>query len=115
MLCSFDDLINSLLEFLLKNYYYVIFCLDTITPAEVGLDDVLEDDRGHGFFGSNFFTNSNRTARWAQPITYLHIYECENFTVSLLNHLLCPFFPPKFSVLLLICLVLASFIGKSVC
>ncbi|KAJ6798032.1 plant cysteine oxidase 3 isoform X1 [Iris pallida] len=57
--------------------------LDTITPAEVGLEDAVEDDRGHGFFGSNYFKNSTRTARWAQPITYLHIYECDSFTIGI--------------------------------
>ena len=25
----------------------------------------------------------NRVARWAQPITYLDIYECDSFTVSI--------------------------------
>nr|XP_010929084.1 plant cysteine oxidase 3 isoform X1 [Elaeis guineensis] len=58
--------------------------LDTISPAEVGLkDDNLEDDGGHGFFGPNSFKNSARTARWAQPITYLHIYECDSFSIGI--------------------------------
>ncbi|KAG6532879.1 hypothetical protein ZIOFF_006738 [Zingiber officinale] len=57
--------------------------LDTISPAEVGLkDDGLEDDRGLGYFGSSIHNNSMRVARWAQPITYLHIYECKSFTPS---------------------------------
>ncbi|KAJ0989655.1 hypothetical protein J5N97_008011 [Dioscorea zingiberensis] len=55
--------------------------LDTISSEDVGLkEDNLEDDRGHGFFGSNLSKSSSRVARWAQPITYLHIYECESFT-----------------------------------
>lgn len=90
-----------------------------MTPAEVGLEDVLEGDRGHGFFGSNLLKSSGRIARWAEPITYLHIYECENFTVSSLSDL-CPIFffipfliflfpRPSFSVLFIfICLLLAS-------
>lgn len=50
---------------------------------EVGLKaDDLEDDRGHGFFGSSIYKHSTRVARWAQPITYLHIYECNSFSVS---------------------------------
>ncbi|KAJ4796411.1 hypothetical protein LUZ62_047657 [Rhynchospora pubera] len=58
--------------------------MDTITPAEVGLEEeTLEDERGHGFFGSNFSNYSSRTARWAQPITYLHIYECDSFTIGI--------------------------------
>lgn len=57
--------------------------MDAITPSEVGLDDVLEDESGHGFFGSGLLKNSNRTARWAQPITYLHIYECDSFTIGI--------------------------------
>ncbi|ONK70214.1 uncharacterized protein A4U43_C05F31440 [Asparagus officinalis] len=57
--------------------------MDTITPEEVGLGDGLDDDRGLGFFGSSPFNNPNRTARWAQPITYLHIYECDSFTIGI--------------------------------
>lgn len=66
-----------------------MLCSDTISPADVGLrDDNLEDDRGHGFFESNFLRGSARVARWAQPITYLHIYECDAFSVSSLGYLL---------------------------
>lgn len=53
---------------------------DTLSPADVGLKEELsDDDRGHGIFG---FNQLNRIARWAQPITYLDIYECDSFTVS---------------------------------
>jgi hypothetical protein len=38
------------------------------------MDDNLEDGGGHGFFESSFMKGSARAARWAQPITYLHIY-----------------------------------------
>ncbi|XP_058112353.1 plant cysteine oxidase 3 isoform X2 [Magnolia sinica] len=60
--------------------------LDTIGPSDAGLkEDNSEDDRGHGFFGQNLFRNhqSTRVARWAQPITYLHIYECDSFTIGI--------------------------------
>ncbi|KAL6844145.1 hypothetical protein ACP4OV_025818 [Aristida adscensionis] len=58
--------------------------MDTITPADVGLsDDNLDDDRGYGFFESNFLKGSSRMARWAQPITYLHVYECDAFSIGI--------------------------------
>ncbi|KAG5035279.1 hypothetical protein JHK87_010189 [Glycine soja] len=54
--------------------------LDTIQPADVGLkEEIADDDRGHGFFGANALS---RLARWAQPITYVDIHECDSFTVS---------------------------------
>ncbi|KAK3440385.1 hypothetical protein EUGRSUZ_B00664 [Eucalyptus grandis] len=55
--------------------------LDTIGPADVGLsEDALEDDHGHGFFGLN---GLDRVPRWAQPITYIDIHECESFTMCI--------------------------------
>uniref|UniRef100_A0ACD5Z0N4 Uncharacterized protein n=1 Tax=Avena sativa TaxID=4498 RepID=A0ACD5Z0N4_AVESA len=58
--------------------------MDTISPADVGLrDDNLEDGSGHGFFESSFMKGSARTARWAQPITYLHVYECDAFSIGI--------------------------------
>uniref|UniRef100_A0A0E0FVK3 cysteine dioxygenase n=1 Tax=Oryza nivara TaxID=4536 RepID=A0A0E0FVK3_ORYNI len=61
--------------------------MDTITPVDVGLrDDNLEDGRGFGFFESNFLKNSARVARWAQPITYLHVYECDAFSAVIPLH-----------------------------
>ncbi|KAK1296445.1 hypothetical protein QJS10_CPB15g00943 [Acorus calamus] len=60
--------------------------MDTVSPADVGLkEDDYEDDRGHGFFGINLLKNlpSSRAARWSQPITYLHIHECESFTIGI--------------------------------
>ncbi|KAK6921109.1 Cysteine oxygenase/2-aminoethanethiol dioxygenase [Dillenia turbinata] len=55
--------------------------MDTIGPADVGLKvENSEDGRGHGFFGLNRF---NRVARWAQPITYVDIYECDSFTMCI--------------------------------
>ncbi|CAJ1975368.1 unnamed protein product [Sphenostylis stenocarpa] len=54
--------------------------LDTIQPADVGLkEETSDDDRGHGIFGANVL---NRVARWAQPITYLDIHECDSFTLG---------------------------------
>lgn len=53
---------------------------DTIQPADVGLkEEAADDDRGHGIFGANVL---NRVGRWAQPITYVDIHECDSFTVS---------------------------------
>ncbi|KAL7161049.1 hypothetical protein ACSBR2_041656 [Camellia fascicularis] len=53
--------------------------LDTIGPVDVGLKvENREDDRGHGFFGLNRF---NRVDRWAQPITYVDLHECDSFTM----------------------------------
>ncbi|TKY73256.1 Plant cysteine oxidase 3 [Spatholobus suberectus] len=55
--------------------------LDTIQPADVGLkEETADDDRGHGFFGANVL---NRVARWAQPITYVDIRECDSFTMCI--------------------------------
>ncbi|OVA18957.1 Cysteamine dioxygenase [Macleaya cordata] len=54
---------------------------DTIGPADVGLkEENAEDDRGHGFFGKDLF---DRVGRWAQPITFLDIYECDSFTMCI--------------------------------
>ncbi|KXG27378.1 plant cysteine oxidase 3 isoform X2 [Sorghum bicolor] len=58
--------------------------MDTITPADVGLRDYnLEDDRGHGFFGSDLLKGSGRLPRWARPIKYLHIYSCDAFSIAI--------------------------------
>ncbi|XP_030495577.2 plant cysteine oxidase 3 isoform X2 [Cannabis sativa] len=55
--------------------------LDTISPADVGLKEVNPDeDRGHGFFGID---QLNRVARWAQPITYMDVYESDSFTMCI--------------------------------
>eukprot|EP00252_Welwitschia_mirabilis_P024513 TRINITY_DN7304_c0_g1_i1.p1 TRINITY_DN7304_c0_g1~~TRINITY_DN7304_c0_g1_i1.p1 ORF type:complete len:256 (-),score=43.24 TRINITY_DN7304_c0_g1_i1:326-1093(-) len=60
--------------------------LDTFSPADVGLsEDISEQDRGYGFFGQNLQRNrlSNIVARWSQPVTYLHIYECDRFSIGI--------------------------------
>lgn len=55
------------------------YLIETIGPADLGLkEEQSDDDRGHGIFG---LSQLNRGARWAQPITYLDVYECHNFTV----------------------------------
>ncbi|KAJ0105670.1 hypothetical protein Patl1_19012 [Pistacia atlantica] len=55
--------------------------LDTVGPADVGLkEESQDDDRGLGIFG---LTGLNRAARWAQPLTYLDIYECDSFTMCI--------------------------------
>ncbi|XP_057439117.1 plant cysteine oxidase 3 isoform X1 [Lotus japonicus] len=55
--------------------------LDTVQPTDVGLRvETADDDRGHGFFGVN---QLNRVARWAQPITYVDIHECDSFTMCM--------------------------------
>jgi hypothetical protein len=60
-------------------YIDINYITDTVGPADVGLkEEHSDDDRGHGFFG---LTELNRVARWAQPISYLDIYECDSFTV----------------------------------
>lgn len=51
---------------------------DTITSTDVGLKEDEEDDRGHGLFGFNVFSRANR---WAQPITYIDVHECDGYTV----------------------------------
>lgn len=60
--------------------------LDTFRHTDVGLnEDSLEQDRGYGFFGQNMqrIRHSTMGARWSQPVTYLHIYECDNFTIGI--------------------------------
>lgn len=55
--------------------------MDRIGPSDVGMkEEKPEDDRGHGFFGSDRIT---RAIRWAQPITYVDIYECDSFTMCI--------------------------------
>lgn len=58
----------------------VLDSVDTIQPADVGLkEQAADDDRGFGSFG---FNQLSRVARWAKPITYVDIHECDRFTVS---------------------------------
>ncbi|KAJ4713293.1 Plant cysteine oxidase [Melia azedarach] len=55
--------------------------LDIVGAADVGLEEESsDDDRGLGIFGLNAL---NRVSRWAQPITYLDIHECDSFTMCI--------------------------------
>ncbi|CAK7323167.1 unnamed protein product [Dovyalis caffra] len=54
--------------------------LDTVGPADVGLKEEHQDDRGHGFLG---LSRLSSVVRWAQPITYVDIYECDSFTMCI--------------------------------
>uniref|UniRef100_Q1G3U6-2 Isoform 2 of Plant cysteine oxidase 3 n=1 Tax=Arabidopsis thaliana TaxID=3702 RepID=Q1G3U6-2 len=55
--------------------------LDSVSPADVGLEEVSQDDdRGYGVSGVSRF---NRVGRWAQPITFLDIHECDTFTMCI--------------------------------
>ncbi|KAL2935195.1 Plant cysteine oxidase 3, partial [Bienertia sinuspersici] len=57
--------------------------LDTVTPADVGLkEENVDDDRGYGLSLPNPF---NRAPRWAQPITYMDIHECDSFTMCIFS------------------------------
>jgi hypothetical protein len=59
-------------------------CADTFGPADVGLKEENRDDRGHGMLGLNRLSS---VARWAQPMTYVDVYECDSFTVSFTSSL----------------------------
>ncbi|CAF2064539.1 unnamed protein product [Brassica napus] len=54
---------------------------DSLSPGDVGLEGEAQDDedRGYGVFGVSPVT---RVRRWAQPITFLDIHECDTFTIS---------------------------------
>eukprot|EP00249_Psilotum_nudum_P018867 c26993_g1_i2 orf=1085-1837(-) len=61
--------------------------LDRMKPSDVGLDEQLfaQHDRGFGFFGmlnGRRGCHSSLVARWAPPISYLHIHECEKFSMG---------------------------------
>ena len=53
---------------------------DNIKPADVGLDDVstLQRITNAGFLGKI----NGKKDKVSPPISYLHIYECEDFSVS---------------------------------
>lgn len=62
--------------------------LDSIKPSDVGLDEDVysQHDRGFGFFGTmngRRGRHSSMVSRWAPPISYLHIYECEDFSMGI--------------------------------
>ncbi|KAG5392549.1 hypothetical protein IGI04_022512 [Brassica rapa subsp. trilocularis] len=52
---------------------------DSVSPGDVGLEEEAQnDDRGYGVSG---VSRVNRVGRWAQPITFLDIHECDTFTM----------------------------------
>ncbi|KAH9323166.1 hypothetical protein KI387_017805 [Taxus chinensis] len=58
----------------------------TIKPVDVGLNEELfETDYGYEFFESNLSDAGQSTiaARWAAPISYLHVYECDRFSIGI--------------------------------
>eukprot|EP01018_Ginkgo_biloba_P011158 Gb_25023 [translate_table: standard] len=60
--------------------------LDTIKPVDVGLsEDIFEQDPSYGFFEPSMRRNRHSTivTRWATPITYLHLYECDRFSMGI--------------------------------
>ncbi|KAB2633733.1 2-aminoethanethiol dioxygenase [Pyrus ussuriensis x Pyrus communis] len=55
--------------------------LDAMSPTDVGLkEENQDDDRGLGFVGLD---QLKRVSRWAQPITYLDMYEGDSFTMCI--------------------------------
>uniref|UniRef100_A0A0C9RZF6 cysteine dioxygenase n=1 Tax=Wollemia nobilis TaxID=56998 RepID=A0A0C9RZF6_9CONI len=60
--------------------------LDTIKPVDVGFnEELLEDDYGYGFSQPNLqrVPHSPVVDHWEEPITYLHIYECDRFSIGI--------------------------------
>eukprot|EP01018_Ginkgo_biloba_P019555 Gb_04987 [translate_table: standard] len=60
--------------------------LDTIKPVDVGLSEVeLEQGSCHGRLGPNVRKGRRPAseAGWAPPITYLHVYECDSFSMGI--------------------------------
>ncbi|MCO5599509.1 hypothetical protein L7F22_053614 [Adiantum nelumboides] len=61
---------------------------DNIKPIDVGLDESMppHNDRGFGFFGmfnGQKGRHSSMVSRWAPPISYKHIYECQEFSMGI--------------------------------
>jgi hypothetical protein len=69
-------------EKLKHRIFFVI--TDNVKALDVGLEEEDQPERGFGFFGSNGETgrHSSMVPRWSPPISYLHLYECEQFSVS---------------------------------
>ncbi|CAM6128636.1 unnamed protein product [Calypogeia fissa] len=59
--------------------------LDGIKASDVGLEEnSVEQERGFGMFGRNGVRGRHSmSARWAPPISYLHLYECESFSMGI--------------------------------
>ncbi|RWW27997.1 hypothetical protein GW17_00007537 [Ensete ventricosum] len=58
---------------------------DDIKPSDVGLEDEAQKARGWNvsMHGSNGRKGRNGNNQYLPPIKYLHIYECESFSVSI--------------------------------
>ncbi|KAF8081333.1 hypothetical protein N665_0891s0010 [Sinapis alba] len=56
--------------------------LDSVSPGDVGLEEVAQDDEDRGY-GVSGVSRVNRVGRWAQPITFLDIHECDTFTMCI--------------------------------
>lgn len=54
---------------------------DSVSPGDVGIEEEAQDDGDRGY-GVSGVSRVNRVGRWAQPITFLDIHECDTFTVS---------------------------------
>ncbi|XP_002974522.2 plant cysteine oxidase 3 [Selaginella moellendorffii] len=59
--------------------------LDGITCPDVGLSEesVNQLNRGLGFFGGQRGRHSSMAARWAPPISYLHLHESSTFSMGI--------------------------------
>lgn len=59
--------------------------LDTIKPSDVGLEEEAQIVRGWSGspFGINGKKGRNGSHRYIPPITYLHIHECERFSIGI--------------------------------
>lgn len=60
--------------------------LNSVKSSDVGLDEesAEQQERGFGLFGVNGRRGRHSLlARWAPPISYLHLYECEAFSMGI--------------------------------
>lgn len=60
--------------------------LDTIKPSDVGLDDLSgHGKRASGISGANCQgeRSPSTSGKWSPPITYLHLYECDDFSIGI--------------------------------
>eukprot|EP00897_Mesotaenium_endlicherianum_P002301 jgi/Mesen1/2099/ME000151S01359 len=58
--------------------------LDKVKPSDVGLV-ATQEERGFGYFGMNGRKgrHSAIVPKWAPPITYLHLHECDKFSMGI--------------------------------
>eukprot|EP00249_Psilotum_nudum_P010508 c22578_g2_i1 orf=62-721(+) len=61
--------------------------LDCIKPCDVGLDENFFSQLGQGFGFSGTLNDQNgwysSVNRWCPPISYIHIYECDDFSMGI--------------------------------